>query len=68
MIPPNYGKLFIKLLQTNTNFELVNDKQKKTTDGPEIANIFNKFFSTVIHNGLSNCLHQNNKMLCEFLL
>ena len=47
MIPPNYGKLFIKLLQTNTNFELVNDKQKKTTDGPEIANIFNKFFSTV---------------------
>ena len=33
--------------KTNTNFELVNDKQKKTTDEPEIANIFNKFFSTV---------------------
>ena len=51
MIPPNYGKLFkkyYKLTQkTNTNFELVNEKQKKTTDEPEIANIFNKFFSTV---------------------
>ena len=33
--------------QTNTNFELVNDKQKKTTDEPETANIFNKFFSTI---------------------
>ena len=33
--------------KTNTNFELVNDKQKKTTNEPEIANIFNKFFSTV---------------------
>ena len=33
--------------KTNTNFELVNDKQKKTIDEPEIANIFNKFFSTV---------------------
>ena len=32
--------------KTNTDFELVNDKQKNTTDEPEIANIFNKFFST----------------------
>ena len=31
---------------TNPNFELVNDKQKKTTYEPEITNTFNKFFST----------------------
>ena len=33
--------------KTNTNFELVNDKQKMITDEPEIANVFNKFFSTI---------------------
>ena len=43
MILPNYEKLFMKYYKTNTNFELINDKQKNTTDKPERANIFNKF-------------------------
>ena len=79
MIPPNCGKLFMKYYKltqkkTNTNFELVNDKQKKTTDEPEIANIFNKFFSTVGSTMASqiqspkNAFTKTNEMPPEFLL